>query len=265
MTEMTKYEPGVFCWVDLMAHDMEAAAKWYAELFGWEYNAQDTGGGPPYGIFTKGGKTVAGIGQMDDGMKKGGVPPVWTDYVNVDDIDAVAAKVEAAGGKVTVPPMQVMEAGWLAFFMDPEGASFAAWKANNHIGAQVVNEHGALSWNELNAKDVDTAKKFYGEVFGWSFEDVPMPNMTYSLAKAGERNTGGIMPMVGPQWEGVPPHWMTYFAVDDCDAMAKRVSDSGGQVCVPPTDIPPGRFAVVNDPQGGTFTLFQMNPDYQPG
>ncbi|MEM9460756.1 MAG: VOC family protein [Myxococcota bacterium] len=259
MTEMTKYDPGVFCWVDYVAHDMEADLRWYAELFGWEIASQDTGGGPPYAMLRKGGKTVAGMGQMSDEMKAAGVPPLWNDYVAVEDVKATAQKVEAAGGAITVPPMQVMDAGWLAFFTDPAGAAFSVWQAGTHHGCQVVNEPGTLSWNELATRDVDASRAFYDKVFGWGYAEQDMGAITYTVIKVGERDNGGLMPMHGPQWEGIPPHWMTYFAVEDCDATAKSVEQTGGKMMVPPTDIAVGRFAVLQDPHGGAFTAIQLS------
>lgn len=259
MTEMTKYAPGTFCWVDYVAHDMEAAQRWYAELFGWEAQTQETQGGPPYAMFTNGGKVVAGIGQMSDEMKKAGVPPMWNNYVSVDDAAAVAEQAKALGATVTVPAMKVMDAGSLAFFMDPAGAAFAVWQPGNHHGSQIVNEAVSLSWNELAVRDVAKAQEFYGKLFGWSFSSIPMGEFDYTVIKNGDRDNGGIMPMQGPKWEGVPPHWMAYFAVEDCDATAKLAEASGGAIMVPGTDIPAGRFAVLRDAQGGVFTAIQLN------
>ncbi len=259
MGKRSSYVPGTFCWVDFSAHDMNAAKSWYAELFGWEVAESDTQGGPPYAMFLKDGQVVAGLGQMNDEMKSAGVPPIWNSYVSVEDVAATAQRVEQHGGKVMVPPMKVLDAGWLAFFTDPTGAMFAAWQPGQHHGAQVVNEHGALSWNELATPDVEAAKGFYGEVFGWGYEAQAMPEFEYTSCKVGENYNGGIMPMAGPQWEGVPPYWGVYFGVDDADAMADKVAKAGGKVVVPPTDIMPGRFAVVQDPQGGTFTIMKLN------
>jgi predicted enzyme related to lactoylglutathione lyase len=258
MSERTSYEPGVFCWVDYVAHDKTAAERWYAELFGWEVSHEDTGGGPPYGMFFKEGKVVAGIGQMSDEMKAAGVPPMWNDYVSVADAAATAAKAVELGGQIAVPAMKVMEAGWLAFVVDPMGATFGVWQPQLHFGAQRVNEHGALSWNELNTPDVARAKAFYGPLLGWQFAEQPMGGYDYTVIKVGVRDNGGFMPMTGPEWAGIPSHWMTYFAVDDCDATAKQAAASGGKICVPPFDIPPGRFSVLEDPQGGVFTVIKL-------
>lgn len=258
MSERTSYEPGVFCWVDYMARDMPAAERWYSELFGWEVVRGDTGGGPPYAMFVKHGKLVAGLGQMSDEMKASDVPPTWNDYACVEDAAATVTKAVELGGTVVVPAMKVMEAGWLAFLTDPAGAHFAVWQPLEHHGAQLVNEHGALSWNELATPDVAQAKAFYGPLLGWRFVDQPMGGFDYTVIKVGERDNGGFMPMTGPEWAGVPPHWMTYFAVDDVDAIAEKVKATGGKICVPPQDIPPGRFSVLEDPQGAVFTAITL-------
>ncbi|MCX4243845.1 VOC family protein [Paraliomyxa miuraensis] len=259
MSERSRYEPGVFSWVDHVAHDKAKAERWYAGVFGWKIREQDTAGGPPYAMFFKDGKVVAGIGQMSDEMKAAKIPPMWNDYVTVEDVAATVARAAELGGQVAVPPMQVMDAGWLAFLVDPAGATFGLWQPGRHHGAQLVDEHGALCWNELNTPDVAKAKAFYEPLLGWRCETVPMGSFEYTTIKVGERDNGGMMAMTGPEWQGIPPHWMTYFAVDDCDAIAEKIAATGGKVCVPPHDIPPGRFSVVEDPDGGVFTIIRLS------
>jgi predicted enzyme related to lactoylglutathione lyase len=255
MSEVS-YEQGVFCWVDLSTHDMEAARRWYSQLFGWETTPSDPA--MPYSLAMQSGKMVAGIGQMSDDMKAQGVPPTWNSYAWVDDCAKTEATAREAGGKVIVPTMGVGEFGSMAFLQDPEGAVFGLWQPGMHRGAQLVNEPNSLCWNELNVRDVGKAKDFYGKVLGWTFNTAPMGDFDYTVLKVGERDNGGIMPMVGPMWEGVPAHWMVYFAVADTDAICKKIEELGGKVCVPPTDIPVGRFAVVNDPQGAMFSVITL-------
>ncbi|MCA9666316.1 MAG: VOC family protein [Myxococcales bacterium] len=257
MSERTEYAVGEFCWVDLMAHDMKEAQAWYCKLFGWDASQQETDG-PAYAIFTYKGKAVAGLGEANAEMKQNGVPPMWNSYVNVADCAATEAKAKALGGSVMFPTMQVMDAGTMCFIQDPSGAALALWQAGNHIGAGICSEANAFAWNELATRDLAGSKKFYSELFGWQLETADMGEMKYTMIKNADRSNGGMIQM-DAQWEGVPPHWMTYFWVDDVDAKAKQVEQTGGKVCVPPTDIPVGRFSVVNDPQGATFTLFKGN------
>ena len=114
---------------------------------------------------------------------------------------------------------------------------------------------GRFVWRELMTTDVAKARGFYGELFGWTYQDAPMGDFTYTLVKKGEPMIGGMMEMKDAPH---PPHWMSYVSVDDVDAAAKRAGESGGTVAVPPTDIPNiGRFSVIGDPDSAFFTLFK--------
>ncbi len=257
----TDYAPGEFCWIDLNAHDLKAAAAWYAGLFGWTHSIMDTpGGGPPYAFFHHAGGVVGGVGQMSDEMKAHGVPPMWNSYVSTEDCHAVEAKVRELGGTVTVPTMDVPNHGRLAFFMDPEGASFAAWQATAAEPVPtVIHQAGALCWNELMCKDTAKAKAFYADLFGWEYKAMPMQDFDYTMIRNADSDAGGLMPMNGPQFEGVPPHWLVYFAVDDVAASSAKAESTGGRVVVPPTKVDAGIFSVIGDPQGGVFGLFDLS------
>jgi predicted enzyme related to lactoylglutathione lyase len=122
---------------------------------------------------------------------------------------------------------------------------------------QPAFKHGDICWNELMTPDANAASKFYSTLFGWNVVATPMGPFTYHVLKRDGKDFGGMMAMQGPGWENVPPHWMMYIAVDDVDATCRKLTDLGGKVCVPPTDIPPGRFAVVSDPSGATFSVFK--------
>lgn len=258
---METYPPGLFSWTDLVAHDLEAAKRFYAELFGWDARDQDTQGGPPYVMFFKDGHAVAGAGQMSDEMKAGGVPPMWNSYVSVEDAAATEAKARELGATITVPTMAIMDTGKMFFMTDPTGANIGVWQAGTHHGAGLVNAPDCLCWNEHVSRDVEGAKTFYAELFGWTYETSPMPGFEYTSAKtsAGRQN-GGLMPMVGDHWQGIPPHWMVYFAVADIQASVAKLEALGGSVHVPITPAPGvGTFATVADAQGGTFTLMQLD------
>lgn len=123
---------------------------------------------------------------------------------------------------------------------------------------------GTPCWCELMTRDVAKAQSFYGTLFGWTVQSESMGDFMYHLLKSGETSFGGMMDAGGnPEWENIPPHWMTYFHVDDVDDRAAQVEGLGGTICVPPTDIPQvGRFCVVNDPTGAAFTLFSSNTPY---
>lgn len=260
MPARTDFAPGEFCWIDLNAHDLQAAARWYSDLFGWSLVMQDTHGGPPYGFLTKGDAVVGGIGQMSDEMKAQGVPPIWNSYVATDDCAATEAKARELGANVIVPTMEIPGFGKLAYFVDPEGAIIATWQSAATDGGKVLQqEPGSASWFELMTRTADASKTFYSGLFGWDFTNLPMEGLEYALVKNGGKDVGGLMPMTDARFDGVPPHWMLYFATEDCDAATKKVAATGGKVIVPSTRIPIGTFAVVQDPQGGTFSLVQSS------
>lgn len=252
---MANVAPGTPHWVDLGSPDPEASRRFYGELFGW---TADVSTDPQFGGYAtcrKDGKAVAGIG----GKMSQDQPTVWSTYVATDDANATAAKVEENGGKVVAPPFDIGDFGRMAVFADPAGAFFAVWQAGTMTGGELFNVPGSVSWNELTTRDPDGAKAFYGAVFGWQPKDMPSGDVTYTMWELGGRQIGGMMPMTGDAWAPeIPPHWMVYFAVEDADAAAAKATELGGQVQVPPTDIPVGRFAVLTDPHGAVFSVLTL-------
>ena len=252
MPPVDRHEPGTVSWVDI-GTEIEPAKQFYGSLFGW--GTQDAG--PPeqtggYGFFTKSGNLVAGYGpQMNPG------PPAWAVYFAVTDADAVARKVEAAGGTVVVAAMDVMTAGRMGVFQEPGGAFFSVWQPGDHPGAGLLGEASALSWVELNTRDVEAAKPFYPAVFGWTLESHE-GEMTYHEFHLGSESVGGMLSMPPQVPAEVPSHWLAYFGVDEVDSSATRVKDLGGAVFAGPMDFPGGRFAVATDPQGAAFGLLRM-------
>jgi len=115
--------------------------------------------------------------------------------------------------------------------------------------------NGAFSWTELLTNDAEGARKFYGELLGWHFEDMPSSHGTYTVISVGGQKIGGIM-NTPPDAKGMPSTWGSYITVDDVDARATSAKKLGGAIVVPPADIPGvGRFCVIKDPQGGTISL----------
>jgi predicted enzyme related to lactoylglutathione lyase len=200
------------------------------------------------------GKPVAGLGpQMQPD-----IPPYWTTYVSVSDVDATVKAVESAGGQVMMPSMDVLTAGRMAVFADPTGAPFSVWQPGDHIGSSYVNEPGSLSWNELATRNPDQAIVFYSEVFGWTADAQPMGEMAYTVWMLDGESIGGMMPMGDMFPPEVPPHWSVYFAVEDTDATVAKITSLGGSVVAPPMDIPQGRFAAVSDPHGAMFSVIAL-------
>ena len=257
MPEMTKYEPGTPSWVDLGTPDLADARRFYSGLFGWSIME-----GPPevggYSMCELDGKPVAGLGpQMTTDM-----PPSWTTYISVTDADETAAAITEDGGSLIVEPMDVLDVGRMAVAADPTGAVFSIWQPRKHFGAAIVNDANSFCWNELTTRDPQRSIEFYGAVFGWTANILTHVGAeNYTEFHLGSRGIAGMMPMVGDSWPAdMPNHWMVYFAVENCDTAAARVEELGGSVVVPPTDVPPGKFAVVKDPQGAVFSVIALHP-----
>ncbi|HYY88921.1 MAG TPA: VOC family protein [Chloroflexota bacterium] len=247
---MPEYSPGTPMWIDLGTSDVEASKRFYGGLFGWQ--TQDLGpeaGG--YGFFTLNGKMVGGVGPLMNPQQ----PPAWSTYISTSDAEATARSAQEAGGTVVVQPMDVMGQGKMSAFTDPSGAYIAAWQPIQHSGAEVINEPNSYCWTELATRDIETAKRFYPRVFGWGAET----NQNYTEWKVGGRSVAGAMPMSDQMPANVPPHWLVYFAVADCDASANRAQELGANVMVPPMDVPVGRFAVLGDPQGARFGIIKLS------
>jgi uncharacterized protein len=259
MSERSSYEPGTPSWVDLGTPDIEAAAGFYSGLFGWDMpeseNAEQTGG---YRQAMLRGKPVAGVMPL---MQQG-QPPAWSTYVSVADADATVAKAKEAGGTVLAEPMDVMELGRMAVFADPTGAVIGIWQPGSFVGAEVVNEANAVVWNELNTRDPEAARSFYGAVFGWGFEERQFENGPYTSLKVGDATVGGMIDISGRAPDEVPAHWLVYFAVEDVDGAIAKANDSGGGVALEAFDIAGvGRIAILKDPFGATFAAMTPDPN----
>jgi predicted enzyme related to lactoylglutathione lyase len=259
MPKRESYTPGTPSWVDLATSDQAAAKEFYSGLFGWSYNDQPMGDGVFYSMATLKGDTVAAIAPQQPEQAAAGVPPHWQMYITVADVDATAKLVEDAGGSLHVPPFDVMDAGRMAVVTDPSGAFFMLWTAKNTIGAGRVNEPGAFTWAELLVAPNDKTASFYEKVVGLKMIQEPMSDGStyngFTLDGTAATMLAGTIP---PPMPGIPPHWSIYFGAQDVDSSAAKVTSLGGSVMVEPFDIPVGRMAVVADPQGASFVLFQM-------
>jgi predicted enzyme related to lactoylglutathione lyase len=250
----TPYATGTPCWVDLMAKDQQAALDFYRDLFGWQGQPgpAEFGG---YAVCTLNGKAVAGIGPAvaPEGMPE--PPTVWTSYLATTDAEATQAAIVEAGGTLLVPVMDVGSLGRMLVAADPQGAVFGVWQPGEFSGAQVVNEAGALTWNELHTSDVKGATAFYGEAFGIEVKPVAGNDQYWEL-HVGGRAVGGAL-LLANDPPGTPPHWLTYFSVDDVDDCVNTVVKRNGTVLAPPFDMVAGRMAVVADPQGAPFAMIK--------
>ncbi|MEM6518114.1 MAG: VOC family protein [Cyanobacteria bacterium P01_C01_bin.70] len=259
MTEFTSYAPGTFCWVDLATTDADAAKAFYTQLFDWTATDVPAGEAGTYTMLEKGGKNVCALYQMPPEMKPEETPPYWLSYVSVKDVNASTDKAKALGGQILQPPCDVMESGRMSLIQDPTGAVFALWQPQQHHGADLANEPNTLCWNELQTKDLAKAADFYGQLLDWTTQlSKNALGGDYTEFQLGGQSGAGMIE-IQADWGDVPPNWVVYFAVDNCDATLERAKVLGAKVDMPPIDIPDvGRFAILQDPQGAYFTVIQM-------
>ena len=263
---MTRYPPGVPCWVDVATSDLDASSAFYAGLFDWAVEQETPD--DPYRIARLGGREVAGLREL------AGAPPGWTTYVRVEDAGAGAARVSAAGGQVMLGPFDVV-GGRVVACADPAGAAFCLWEPGGREGAELVNASGSWNWSDLETPDQEGAAAFYGAVAGW--EAVPMgdvamwrlpgygdflaardPDLRRRHGKAGV--PPGFSDAVGWLAHGDEARWSVTFAVDDADAVAARAAELGGTVVTPPFDAGPARVALLADPDGAGFSVSRYAP-----
>ena len=248
MSSPTTYQTAVgqFVWHDHMSNDPQSAQDFYGELLGWSYEPFKTDQGD-YPMITKDGQQHGGFGPA-----QGGAPPHWIGHVVVDDADAAGKRAETAGGSV-LTAMDIPEVGRFAIIRDPQGAvisAFAPKGGDNPVG------QGAFAWDELHTSDLEDAKRFYNEAFGWTANEQDMGGMTYVLFRSGDTDRAGAMTQM-PGEQG-PPSWLTYTLTDDVDAKTAKAKELGGNVIMEPMDIPNiGRFSIIADPTGAVFGLFQ--------
>jgi predicted enzyme related to lactoylglutathione lyase len=255
MGERTHYTPGTFSWADVTTPDQPAAKEFYAGLFGWEADDRPVGDGVFYSMMQVDGHDVAAVSPEPQVQREQGLPPRWNNYITVESADAAADRASELGATVIAPAFDVMDVGRMAVIQDPQGAYFMVWEPKTRIGAGLVNQPGALVWNELASPDLDASAKFYGDLFGWATRPLEGSPAPYLVVMNGDRSNGGIRELSGDDAD-VPPHWLPYFGVDDIDQGLSRVEELGGTVHGDAIDIGIAKIGIVQDPQGAMFALY---------
>jgi uncharacterized protein len=255
MGKRESHDPGTFSWVDLSTSDAGGAKAFYRELFGWEFEDSEMPGGGVYTMCHVQGDAVAAIVQQDE------QPGHWNNYVTVTSADETAAKARQLGANVIEEPFDVMDAGRMALFADPSGGVLCVWEPRSNIGAYRVNDPGCMTWNELQTRDPQATAAFYAELFGWEMEPQEDDGrLAYVVIKNSGRSNGGIMPMT-EQPGDAPSFWLVYFTVASCDDAVEKARHLGGTVFAGPMEPGMGRIAVLADPQGAAFAVFEGETD----
>lgn len=257
MSTETQTIVGKFVWHDHNSNDPAKAKSFYTELLGWELEKFD-GAGMDYDMIKADGAMHGGFGEASEGS-----PTHWLGHVAVEDADETAEKVKAGGGTIYYGPADIPEVGKFVVFADPQGAVLSAFASASPSDGSMGQ--GVFAWNELATTDVDAAKTFYGDLFGWTPKDMDMGGgMTYTIFErpGDEAGAAGCMPLTEDMKKhGVPPNWLVYIGTEDVDASTDKAKELGATVHMPPTDIEGvGRFSVLQDPTGAAFALFKGIP-----
>ena len=257
------YTHGLFCWADLGTTDAAAAKAFYAGLLGWTFDDHQVAPDMVYSISNVDGGPVGGLYAQPEAMRSQGVPPCWNPYISTDQLDALVARIPAMGGAIVAPPCAVPDTGRMAVIADPQGAVVSLWSSDSAFpgAARQGAKPGTVCWNELATSDLDAAATFYSGLFEWAVKDAgTSADCPYVMFMLAGEPVGGMLPasVAGPD---VPPHWLVYFNVADCDAAVATATALGGQTCKAPFEVPDvGRIAILADPQGAMFALITLQP-----
>jgi uncharacterized protein len=258
MANIDSHPPGSFCWLELATTDQAAAKSFYSSLFGWTPSDSPLGPDAVYTIFKLEGRDAAAAYTIFPEQRSQGIPPNWMLYVSVANADDAAKRAKTAGGTVLKDAFDVGESGRMAVLQDPTGAVFSVWQQNKHPGIGIADVDGTLCWADLSTPDRERAGKFYSDLFGWQLlAEEENPEHDYVHIKNGEHFIGGILPAKFHN-PNAPAHWLAYILTPNCDVTADKVKKLGGQLYLPPMTVEDiGRMAIVADPQGAVFALFQ--------
>lgn len=257
MRHVDKHEPGSFCWIELGTTDQAGAKKFYGDILGWTPSDEPIGPGKVYTIFKVDGRDAAAASTIPAEQVARGVRPHWLAYIAVEDADASTARAVELGATRLAGPFDVGTNGRMSMFLDPSGAAFAVWQAKAHPGIGIDNALGTLCWADLSTPDAEKSSEFYSGLFGWQITKGERDPSDYLHIHCGGRPIGGIQ-CTSERNPKAPPHWLVYFLVADCDESAAKAKAAGARFFVEPMTIEGvGRMAVVADPAGAVFAMFQ--------
>ena len=236
------------------------AKAFYTGLFGWEWADVPMSGGNTYHMAIRGDANIAGMFTNNDAN---GIAGVWINSVYVEDAEETVRRIEANGGRVLSGPHNADGWGVTATVATPEGAVFGLWQSLMGYGADVFGQPGAVCWIEYHTHDLVVAKEFYSQVFGVGFKTVTIPAIDVSeddftitmLSIGGEQMPCAFAQLPDPSSDA---SWATYFMVDNIHASVAQAQSLGARLIFGVINEPPGSMALLEDPQGVRFSLWQV-------
>ena len=264
--------PNTFCWIELACHNLPTAKKFYGSVLGWKFKDSKSNGGV-YSHINLGQKGfVGGVYEFalpeDEAPKKKGkkqemqVPAFWGSYIATKNLAAATKKAKTLGGTIIADQMDLGDAGTISVIQDPVGAMFGLWQGKKQNGFGPDREEmGACAWNELMTYDLKKSVDFYSKLFGWKTTKAKFHGNDYVTFTLNNQRVGGMMSLTDFKFKDMPPHWLTYFNVKDCDKSTKTAKEQGAKVLFSPTTVKgAGRMSIVTDAEGAVFALMHYDP-----
>jgi predicted enzyme related to lactoylglutathione lyase len=252
---MATVNKGQFVWYEDMTKDPRGAITFYSDVVGWKTEPFE---GSDYTMWVSTQGPLGGVMKPPEEAVRAGAPASWLAHVQVDDVDATAARARQLGGKVHKEPTDIPTVGRFAVIADPQGAVLSIFKPAADMPLHDVSKEGEFCWNELLTSDAAAALEFYSALLGWKvIEEMDMgPMGTYRVFGVGDRRLGGVM--TTPKGQATKPTWLFYTETSDLDAAVRRATTKGAKVLNGPMEVPGGgRIAQLQDPQGASFALHQ--------
>lgn len=261
LDEQTPSRSGGFIWYELMTTSGEGAKDFYDAVVGWEV-------GPALADFNgyrmigrSDGAYAGGVLELNADMQQHGATPTWLGYIHVPDVDQAIGSIGKSGGKTLMGPTDIPGVGRIAMVTDPQGAPFYVMKpippasdpdAQSDVFAPDAEQR--VGWNELQTSDVEAARRFYEEQFGWSTDEfMDMGQMgKYRFIDHGGQRLGAIFNAANGQL----PHFRFYIRVQSINESKKVAEAKGATIHMGPMQVPTGDFVIIgSDPQGAEFAL----------
>ncbi|MBI3430576.1 MAG: VOC family protein [Actinobacteria bacterium] len=237
MPQFTEHAHGMPCWIDSVVSnstDRLALIDFYTALFGWQFDL-----GTPemgyYSIARNNGEAVLGIGEQDEGRG------LWITYFTSGKIEVDCKRAADNGAQIIVPPMQIMNLGWMCLLMDPFNTVYGLWQPIEFHGFGVMYEPNSLGWFDHVSEETQPVLDFYKTVLG-----------------VGSHNEGEMKILTnGDQWfasvsygEGSEhtPQWMPVFVVDSLDRIKGKVRELGGEIIIEEMPVPGSAISVFREP-----------------
>jgi len=247
---------GAPIWYELLSDDAEASKAFYEDVVGWKVHPPQPGDDKGYRTIDTGSGFVGGLMPLNESMRAGGAKPTWLFYIGVEDVDATAKKVEAAGGTILMAPFDIPDVGRVAMINDPQGIPLYIMRGSVDSASAAFERHGMgkCNWHELATPDQAAAHAFYEQVFGWKYPDKMSmgPAGDYVFVAAADTTIGATM----PRTPNGPSGWQFYFRTPDIDVAVEKVKKAGGKIHAGPMEVPGGdKVIVASDPHGVAFGI----------